>query len=151
MRKTPLLPLYLSLALSAAALLHIRSPLKERHSQSSIAVGAPSARAVENYGKLPLSFEINQGQTDSQVKFISRGSGYSLFLTSNEAVLSLPKPEGSASVPLAHWAAGTAALRHNLEATAGRERDGSLVSKTERPHEAVVRMKLVGANPSPQV
>ena len=44
------------------------------------------------YGKLPLSFEINQGQTDSQVKFISRGSRYSLFLTGNEAVLSLRKP-----------------------------------------------------------
>ena len=47
------------------------------------------ARLVEAYGMLPLSFEINKGQTDSQVKFLSRGSGYSLFLTGNEAVLSL--------------------------------------------------------------
>ena len=30
---------------------------------------------------VPLSFEANQGQTDSQVKFLSRGDGYSLFLT----------------------------------------------------------------------
>ena len=36
---------------------------------------------VKAYGKLPLSFEINRGQTDSRVKFLSRGSGYSLFLT----------------------------------------------------------------------
>jgi hypothetical protein len=50
------------------------------------------ARAVESYGKLPLSFEVNKGQTDSRVKFLSRGSGYSLFLTGNEAVLSLRKP-----------------------------------------------------------
>ncbi|HEX3082944.1 MAG TPA: hypothetical protein VHP99_00335, partial [Pyrinomonadaceae bacterium] len=48
-----------------------------------------SLRASEAYGKLPLSFEINQGQTTGQVKFISRGSGYNLFLTSTEAVLSL--------------------------------------------------------------
>jgi hypothetical protein len=27
---------------------------------------------------VPLSFEANQGQTDSQVKFLSRGDGYSL-------------------------------------------------------------------------
>jgi hypothetical protein len=46
---------------------------------------------VEAYGRLPLSFEINRGQADSQVKFLSRGSGYSLFLTGNEAVLSLKK------------------------------------------------------------
>ena len=49
-------------------------------------------RLVEAYAKLPLSFEINKGQTDSQVKFLARGSGYSLFLTGNEAVLALRKP-----------------------------------------------------------
>ena len=43
------------------------------------------------YGKLPLSFEANQGQTDSRVKFLSRGNGYSLFLTPTEAVLVLKK------------------------------------------------------------
>jgi hypothetical protein len=31
---------------------------------------------LETYGKLPLSFEANQGQTDSQVQFIARGGGY---------------------------------------------------------------------------
>ena len=46
-------------------------------------------RLVEGYGRLPMSFEINQGQTDSQVKFLSRGHGYTLFLTGDEAVLSL--------------------------------------------------------------
>ena len=45
------------------------------------------AKVKADYGKLPLSFEPNQGQTDSQVKFLARGSGYALFLTANEAVL----------------------------------------------------------------
>lgn len=49
--------------------------------------------ANEAYGKLPLSFEINQGQADRQVRFLSRGSGYNLFLTSTEAVLSLPQKQ----------------------------------------------------------
>jgi hypothetical protein len=44
---------------------------------------------MESYGKLPLSFEANQGQTDPRVKFLSRGPGYSLFLTEDSAVLSL--------------------------------------------------------------
>src|ERR1700750_3095135 len=44
-----------------------------------------------DYGRLPLSFEANQGQTDSRVKFLSRGQGYSLFLTQKEAVLALKK------------------------------------------------------------
>ncbi len=44
------------------------------------------------YGQIPLSFEANQGQTDPAVQFLSRGSGYALFLTSQEAVLGLSKP-----------------------------------------------------------
>src|SRR5271170_1431998 len=41
------------------------------------------------YGELPLAFEANQGQTDSAVRFLSRGEGYQLFLTKQEAVLTL--------------------------------------------------------------
>lgn len=44
---------------------------------------------AENFGKLPLSFEANNGQVDSSAKFLSRGNGYTLFLTSNETILSL--------------------------------------------------------------
>lgn len=44
----------------------------------------------EVYGKLPLAFEANTGQTNNQVKFLSRGPGYTLFLTRRaEAVLVL--------------------------------------------------------------
>ncbi|MCU1265596.1 MAG: uncharacterized protein JWM21_1914 [Acidobacteria bacterium] len=48
-------------------------------------------RASDAYGQLPLSFEINRGQTNKQVKFLSRGAGYNLFLTASEAVLSLER------------------------------------------------------------
>lgn len=50
------------------------------------------AKIVKAYEKTPLSFEENLGQTDSKVKFLSRGNGYNLFLTSNKATLSLTKP-----------------------------------------------------------
>jgi hypothetical protein len=51
----------------------------------------PNSRAAiaKGYGNLPLSFEANDGQVDSKVKFLSKGNGYTLFLTSTEAVLSV--------------------------------------------------------------
>jgi hypothetical protein len=36
-----------------------------------------------------ITIPSNQGQADEQVNFLSRGSGYTLFLTSSEAVLVL--------------------------------------------------------------
>lgn len=89
-------------------------------------------RVDQAYGKLPLTFEANQGQTDSQVKFLSRGTGYMLFLTSTEAVVVLTK----------------------AEARARRDRFHLAKPDLTRPEEitrTVVRMKLVGANPEPQI
>ena len=56
------------------------------------AAAATNARVSESYGKLPLQFEANRGQTDKDVHFLSRGPGYSLYLTAGEAVLVLSKP-----------------------------------------------------------
>jgi hypothetical protein len=57
---------------------------------SSSLLSAQSRPVLEDhYGQLPLSFEANRGQTDPSVRFLSRGDGYSLFLTDSEAVLSL--------------------------------------------------------------
>ena len=49
-----------------------------------------SRSAPLSYLNLPLAFEANQGQTGAPVRFLSRGSGYSLYLTANGAVLQLP-------------------------------------------------------------
>ena len=97
-------------------------------------LAAEKPHVVEAYGKLPLSFEANEGQTDSQVDFLSRGSGYTLFLTPAEAVLALRKP-GASSRP---------GVRHTRPGNAEAER-----ASADPP--AVVRMKLVGANPSPRM
>src|SRR5207245_10909401 len=59
-------------------------------------VASADARVSESYGKLPLQFEQNQGQTDKSVRFLSRGAGYSLYLTAGEAVLVLAKPNPDA-------------------------------------------------------
>src|SRR5215212_1091428 len=62
---------------------------------------SPNTAAVKmslskNYGKLPLSFEPNMGQSDKQVRFLSRGPGYSVFLTPTEAVFCLRGNEKAA-------------------------------------------------------
>jgi hypothetical protein len=44
---------------------------------------------IVTYGELPLSFEENLGQTAQEVRFLSHGTGYALFLTPQEAVISL--------------------------------------------------------------
>ena len=61
------------------------------HAHAEPAGAVAKARAGEAYGKLPLRFESNVGQTGAEVKFLSHGSGYTLFLTSSEAVLALKK------------------------------------------------------------
>lgn len=60
------------------------------------AEGATSS-LVENYGQIPLSFEANVGQTDSQVKFLTHGTGYAVFLTDQAAVISLPRADYATS------------------------------------------------------
>ncbi len=57
---------------------------------------APMAQALKLYETLPMVFETNMGQTDSRVKYVSRGRGYALFLTPTEAVLVLRKSAGAA-------------------------------------------------------
>lgn len=90
---------------------------------------AQQSQLIANYGKLPLRFEANRGQTDSRVQFVSRGSGYTLFLTSGEAVLTLAKPVAK------------------QDSVLGPATDG----KSQASPEAVVRLQLAGANSQPVV
>ncbi len=42
---------------------------------------ATQAHLTAAYGQLPLSFEVNKGQTDPRVNFLTQGAGYTAFLT----------------------------------------------------------------------
>ena len=84
--------------LQVAALIAASAPLAVAAGpapQPPVNAAAAKALVAQNYGKIPLSFEANQGQADKTVKFVSRGSGYSLFLTDSSAVLALTKPDTS--------------------------------------------------------
>ncbi|HEY6141509.1 MAG TPA: SBBP repeat-containing protein, partial [Thermoanaerobaculia bacterium] len=55
---------------------------------SSLFAAHPNVSA-DALGKLPITFEANQGQTDAAVRFISRSPRYTMFLTPTETVLRL--------------------------------------------------------------
>lgn len=60
----------------------------------SAAPGASQAVSIQAaFGRLPLEFELNQGQTDSRVNYLARGLGYGLYLTNDQAVLVFPFAE----------------------------------------------------------
>ena len=74
----------------------LQPPGRDSHHSSSSAFPSMTeamnqARIAAAYGNLPLSFEANQGQSLPDVKFLSRGDGYTLFLTRTETVLDLSK------------------------------------------------------------
>ena len=48
-------------------------------------------KVAVDFGKVPLSFEANRGQSDARVDYLSRGKGYTLLLTRDQAVLRLQK------------------------------------------------------------
>ncbi|MHB1840266.1 MAG: DUF7948 domain-containing protein, partial [Acidobacteriaceae bacterium] len=52
---------------------------------------AMSPKVAANYGKLPLSFEPNMGQTSKEVQWLARGPEYTLFLAGHDAVLEMNK------------------------------------------------------------
>jgi len=82
---------------------------------------ATQASASAAYGQLSLSFGANQGQTDAQVNFLSRGSGYTFFLTPGGAVLDLQK--GTSDVDVVRMqlvGANTAAAVVGLDELPGR-------------------------------
>ncbi len=93
---------------------------------------ASLARVAKDYGKLPISFEANQGQTDKSVQFLARGAGYTLFLRPGEAVLSLHTPQANAGKPAGAVVPGT--LRHTPK---------ELPAATPA---STVRLQLIGSN-----
>jgi len=95
---------------------------------------AAAPQIMDTYGRLPLMFEVNRGQTDSQVKYLSRGRGYGLFLTPGEVVL--------------------VARKSHIKQSASSNRLASRYKKTahaESTTPTIVRMRLVGPNPAPGV
>jgi hypothetical protein len=93
---------------------------------TSLGLGWPRASAASGgaAAKLlsaPLSFEPNQGQTSSAVQFLSRGSGYALFLSHGKVVLNLERqqPSPAAEAPVTQGRAADTLRMSLIGASAG--------------------------------
>src|ERR1035437_9112046 len=77
-----------------------------------LSMNRPEAKLMS----VPLSFEPNQGQAASTVQFLSRGSGYALFLAPGNVVLNLEwqQPASAAAAGHAPEAASVDTLRMSL-------------------------------------
>ena len=83
------IPLCAVAAVLAVATVHAGDPTSAPIDPVDHGDRVERVRIADGYGKLPLGFEANRGQTDPRVQFVSRGAGYTLFLTSTQAVLRL--------------------------------------------------------------
>lgn len=115
------------------------------------------------FGGIPLSFELNQGQTHASVKFLTRAAGHAVFFTHGETVMVLRNPKHKSShqddKPLASLeksGARASATRaptaqgaaQNIDSLTAVSESGSV--KPE-PESATLRMKLMGAQSMPKM
>ena len=117
---------------------------------------------AEAYGKMPLSFERNQGQADTRVRFISRGRGYTLFLAPDQAVLAFRKPATTGREPLSipgsiaqHAGLKTAPSPLLLPALNpfGADPIGEKIQVLGGPttRSSTLRIKVLGSNPATRI
>lgn len=112
----------------------------------SIPLPVESARLDPQYGRARLPFERNDGQVDSEVKFLARGPGYHLFLTRTEAVMVLyVARSGNADFPVGK-ARRLENRRYGPEAD-----DAGAGGGNTAPGSHMLRIRLAGANLSPSV
>ena len=126
------LPLLILSAVSIFFVLH-RDFSRQRIAQGTSAAsksGRNKTDIVAAYGKLPLAFEENVGQTDARVRYLTRGNGYEVFLTPDEAVLS---------------------LRHSSRDSVPRPRDSKSSRKLVKQESSILRLQFQGANSSPAI
>jgi hypothetical protein len=134
-----ILALFLSVHMQRRA--HSSQPIASNHTAASTQPPAPfSAVQKESlrsaYGALPLAFEANQGQTAPEVRYLAHGQSYQLFLSSQEAVLTLRQP-------------ATAAVRSTkgtVPVAARMRQKSNAAVKT-----SVLRMHFDGANPAAEI
>ncbi|MDR3661240.1 MAG: SBBP repeat-containing protein, partial [Mycobacterium sp.] len=133
----------------------VPGPLRHTVAQGS---GAPAATAGQTtartsaaaklaagYGALPLSFEPNVGQTAASVSFLTHGDGGTLFLTSQQLVLTIPLSTTQSGQP----AVGSDARRGHALASRATPGQQTHALSTTPITAAVVGLQYLHANPHP--
>ena len=94
-------------------------------------------KAVEAYGKLPLLFIANNGQTDKSVRFYERGSGHATFFTEEGVYISLNRAKEKEAV--------------EQDVKGKRGIPSSEKSRPLNYESSLVKLIPLHANPSPQI
>jgi Beta-propeller repeat len=89
---------------------------------------ASSADLAKAFRKSPLTFQVNEGQTDAQVRYLARGAGYELFLTPQQAVI---------------------ALRNSPTPRSNRDPRVRPVHQPRQVESSLIQLQLAGANANP--
>jgi len=110
------------------------------------AEGQQTGYARANMGALPLAFEANQGQTDPTVKYLARGSGYTVFLTGSDVVFALHSAPMAGDARAAGKHASGASSQNATEVRA----EKSETSET-KDQNATIRLNVIGGNAQPQI
>jgi hypothetical protein len=152
--------------LALAALVAATAPIAPAAAPATASASANSApgstpnkaRLAQNYGKLPLSFEANKGQANPSIQFLSRGDRYGIYLTAQEAVLTLHQPQDQAAQQAngrqtARSGHAPMALSSHMPGGADANRQPDRQPAAQSAAQAVadiVRMQLAGVNPHAQ-
>jgi hypothetical protein len=140
MAGVPLAILALVLSVQMHRRAHSSQPIASNHTPASAqpATALSAARKEDMtraYGALPLAFEANQGQTAPAVRYLAHGQGYQLFLTNQDAVLTLRQS-----------AVGAKSVKGGALLATRTHRMQNVTAKT-----SVLRMHFEGANPAAEV
>ncbi len=115
--------------------------------------GAKASALPAGFGaSLPLAFEPNQGQTNSEVRFLTRGPGYTVYLTRRETVLVLERlsaasPAAPPAVPFAATSAAPSVAPSVAPPVALQTGNGD---RGAVPTRFGLRFEWQGGNPAPQ-
>jgi len=158
------IPIITALSIVASVISVPRLLLPTANAGQSTSHAAIQPKLVDAYGKLPLAFEANQGQSDQPVRFLARGNGFVLFLTADSAVLTLrPLRKGGSNDNAEPVKSGAESQPSPFSSKFSQSPAGlqSQVSTSQMPgadhgggiKETVLRMRVVGkdANPGAKV
>jgi Abnormal spindle-like microcephaly-assoc'd, ASPM-SPD-2-Hydin/Beta-propeller repeat len=133
--KTKPAVLCLTLGISVVSLSQVGDTERFAERDTARKATGSQQKISQNFANVPLAFELNEGQSDSRARFLSRRGRFAVYLNAEGAVVALQRPHGS----------------DNSEA---RNRK---VSFPERPTTgetgelAVFQMKLLGANQNAEI
>jgi hypothetical protein len=108
---------------------------------------ATRQRVWAAYGRLPLAFEPNTGQSDPRVKFLARGPGYTLGLLPTEAVFVLHTPARRKGTIIAGL---TIPRKFSLPKGKGKWKPARPVYRPGG-RTTLLRMQLLGSNPAARI